>query len=74
MRKLIDHAGAWNKNHVRNPSIHDDILKRFGESCEFIYAGLAEPYRRCIIKNKFGEPDFTYIGMNGLCCDVCTES
>ena len=49
-------------------------MKKFGESWKFINAGLAGHCRRCIITQEFGEPDFNSIGMNGLCCDVCTES
>ena len=69
-----DHAGAWIKDHVMNPPIRDNILKRFGVSWKFIYAGLAGHCRRRIITQEFGEPDGNSIGMNGLCCDVCIES
>ena len=32
----LDHAGAWIKDHIRNPSIRDNILKQFVESWKFI--------------------------------------
>lgn len=68
-----DHAGAWIKDCVRNPSVRDEILRNFGESWKFVYAGLAGYCRRRIITQDFGEPDANSVGMNGLCCDVCTE-
>ena len=37
----LDHAGAWIKDHIRNPSIRDNILKQFAESWKFIFADIA---------------------------------
>ena len=68
-----DHAAAWIKDHVRNPPVRDEILKKFGESWRFVYAALAGCCRRQIITHEFGEPDCNAVGMNGLCCDVCTD-
>ena len=68
-----DHAAAWIKDHVRNLPVRDEILKKFGESWRFIHAALAGCCRRQIITHEFGEPDCNAIGMNGLCCDVCTD-
>ena len=68
-----DHAGAWIKDYVKNPPVRDDILRKFGESWKFIYAGLAGRCRSCVITQEFGEPDSNAVGMYGLCCDVCTE-
>ena len=68
-----DHAGASIKDYIRNPPVRDESLTKFGESWNFIYAGLAGCCRRRIITQEFREPHSNSVGMNGLCCDICTE-